>query len=107
MGHPAVVRADGIINGDFFVCSVGSSQIIQATKASRIDQYQRVVPSIGVEIPTLRIVWMLINKGLIRAQEAPHRRRIVPSPEVVVSRFCVSFFAGRMVPLQDIQMHTN
>ena len=63
---------------------------------------QRIVPYVGIEIKTLRIIKLRIRNRLflgtlVGRHKPAHRRRIVAGIEVVVAGFCVSFFAGEVV----------
>jgi len=73
-----------------------------------INVLQRVVPNIGIPIPTLRVFQMLVSKQGIRAYKPPLRPREVSRPEVIEARLGIPFFAGDVkicCPLRHFQEH--
>src|ERR1700690_3880764 len=64
-------------------------------QSSRIDDDERVIKSIAVHVPALRIGGVGTGISGIGTHHAPHRRCIVPRPEVVVARLGIRFFAGK------------
>src|SRR5207248_685168 len=70
---------------------------IDAVVSVRIDVDKRIVASIGVKVPTLRVRYVSSPRaGGIGAHEAAHAGCVVSGPEVVVAGFGITFFAGEV-----------